>query len=310
MNIGVIVAAVLISLAIGAIVGVLYRKKIAESKVGNAEEEAKRIVNMAKIEAENLKKEEIIKAKEEIMASRKELDQEIKERRGEVQRQETRLLQREENLDKRSDNFEKKELEVEKHIKELEDQKEEVKKMYDDEIVKLQQIASLTKEQAKEKLLQEVDKEVSAEKAEIIRNAARTAKEDSLKNAREVLTYAIQKCAADHSQETTVSIVALPSDDMKGRIIGREGRNIKALETLTGVDLIIDDTPEAVVLSGFDPLRREVAKITLEKLIDDGRIHPAKIEETVEKAKQELAETIKSEGERAVLETGVIGYIR
>ena len=232
MNIGVIVAAILISLAIGAIIGVMYRKKIAESKVGNAEEEAKRIVNMAKIEAENLKKEEIIKAKEEIMASRKELDQEIKERRGEVQRQETRLLQREENLDKRSDNFEKKELEVEKHIKELEDQKEEVKKMYDDEIVKLQQIASLTKEQAKEKLLQEVDKEVSAEKAEIIRNAARTAKEDSLKNAREVLTYAIQKCAADHSQETTVSIVALPSDDMKGRIIGREGRNIKALETL------------------------------------------------------------------------------
>ena len=201
----------------------------------------------------------------------------------------------------------KTEQEIEKHIKELEEQKEEIQKMYDDEIVKLQQIASLTKEQAKEKLLQEVDKEVSAEKAEIIRNAARTAKEDSLKNAREVLTYAIQKCAADHSQETTVSIVALPSDDMKGRIIGREGRNIKALETLTGVDLIIDDTPEAVVLSGFDPLRREVAKITLEKLIDDGRIHPAKIEETVEKAKQELAETIKSEGERAVLETGVIG---
>ena len=173
MNIGVIVAAVLISLAIGAIVGVLYRKKIAESKVGNAEEEAKRIVNMARIEAENLKKEEIIKAKEEIMASRKELDQEIKERRGEVQRQETRLLQREENLDRRSDNFEKKELEVEKHIKELEDQKEEVKKMYDDEIVKLQQIASLSKEQAREELLQEVDKEVSAEKAEIIRTNLR-----------------------------------------------------------------------------------------------------------------------------------------
>ena len=231
MNIGVIVAAVLISLAIGAIVGVLYRKKIAESKVGNAEEEAKRIVNMAKIEAENLKKEEIIKAKEEIMANRKELDQEIKERRGEVQRQEARLLQREENLDRRSDNFEKKEQEIEKHIKELEEQKEEIQKMYDDEIVKLQQIASLSKEQAREELLQEVDKEVSAEKAEIIRAAARTAKEDSLKNAREVLTYAIQKCAADHSQETTVSIVALPSDDMKGRIIGREGRNIKALET-------------------------------------------------------------------------------
>ena len=307
MNIVVIVAAVLISLAIGVVVGMAYRKKVAESKLGNAEEEAKRIVNMAKIEAENMKKEEIIKAKEEIMASRKELDQEIKERRSEVQRQETRLIQKEENLDRRSENFEKKEQEVERHIQEVEKQKQEVKKMRDEEFAKLQQIAALTKEQAKEKLLKEVEKDITSEKAEIIREATVKAKEEANKKAREVLTYAVQKCAADHSQETTVSIVALPSDDMKGRIIGREGRNIKALETLTGVDLIIDDTPEAVVLSGFDPLRREVAKITLEKLIDDGRIHPAKIEETVEKAKQELADTIKSEGERAVLETGVIG---
>ena len=307
MNIAVIVAAVLISLAIGVVAGMAYRKKVAESKVGNAEEEAKRIVNMAKIEAENMKKEEIIKAKEEIMASRKELDQEIKERRSEVQRQETRLIQKEENLDRRSENFEKKEQEVERHIQEIEKQKQEVKKMRDEQFAKLQQIASLTKEQAKEKILKEVEKDVTSEKAEIIREATRKAKEESNKKARELLTYAVQKCAADHSQETTVSIVALPSDDMKGRIIGREGRNIKALETLTGVDLIIDDTPEAVVLSGFDPLRREVAKIALEKLIDDGRIHPAKIEETVEKAKYELAETIKSEGERAVLETGVIG---
>ncbi len=307
MNIVVIVAAVLISLAIGAVVGILYRKKIAESKVGNAEEEAKRIVDMAKIEAENLKKEEIIKAKEEIMASRKELDQEIKERRGEVQRQETRLIQKEENLDKRSENFEKKEEDLQKQVEELENQRQDLDKMYEEQLNKLQEIASLTKEQARDILLQEVQKDVTAEKAEIIRETTRKIKEDSIKNAKEVLTYAVQKCAADHSQETTVSIVALPSDDMKGRIIGREGRNIKALETLTGVDLIIDDTPEAVVLSGFDPLRREVAKITLEKLIEDGRIHPAKIEETVEKAKQELAETIKSEGERAVLETGVIG---
>ena len=307
MNIAVIVAAVLISLAIGVVAGMAYRKKVAESKLGNAEEEAKRIVNMAKIEAENMKKEEIIKAKEEIMASRKELDQEIKERRSEVQRQETRLIQKEENLDRRSENFEKKEQEVERHIQEVEKQKQEVKKMRDEEFAKLQQIAALTKEQAKEKLLKEVEKDITSEKAEIIREATVKAKEEANKKAREVLTYAVQKCAADHSQETTVSIVALPSDDMKGRIIGREGRNIKALETLTGVDLIIDDTPEAVVLSGFDPLRREVAKITLEKLIDDGRIHPAKIEETVEKAKQELADTIKSEGERAVLETGVIG---
>ena len=307
MYVVVIVAAVLISLAIGFTIGMIYRKKIAESKLGNAEEEANRIVSMAKVEAENLKKEEIIKAKEEIMANRKELDQEIKERRGEVQKQEARLIQKEENLDRRSENFEKKEQEVEKHIEELENKKQEVNNLYDEQLSKLQQIASLTKEQAREKLLHEIEKDVTSEKAEIIREAAKKAKEEAVKNAKEVLTYAVQKCAADHSQETTVSIVALPSDDMKGRIIGREGRNIKALETLTGVDLIIDDTPEAVVLSGFDPLRREVAKIALEKLLDDGRIHPAKIEETVEKAKQELAETIKEEGERAVLETGVIG---
>ncbi len=307
MNIVVIVAAVLISLAVGTVIGILYRKKIAESKVGNAEEEAKRIVNMAKIEAENLKKEEIIKAKEEIMTSRKELDQEIKERRGEVQRQETRLIQKEENLDKRSENFEKKEQDLSRQFEELEKQKEDLEKMYAEELNKLQEIASLTKEEAKNILLREVQKDITAEQAELIRESSRKIKEDSIKNAKEVLTYAVQKCAADHSQETTVSIVALPSDDMKGRIIGREGRNIKTIETLTGVDLIIDDTPEAVVLSGFDPLRREVAKITLEKLIEDGRIHPAKIEETVEKAKQELAETIKEEGERAVLETGVIG---
>ena len=307
MYIVVIVAAILISLAIGIFVGMAYRKKIAESKIGNAEDEAKRIVDMAKIEAENMKKEEIIKAKEEIMASRKELDQEIKERRGEVQRQETRLIQKEENLDRRSENFEKKEHEIENRIHEIENQKQEIQEVYDKQLAKLEEIAELTKGQARDKLLHEIEKDLTAEKAEVIREETRKAKEESIKNAKEILTYAVQKCAADHSQETTVSIVALPSDEMKGRIIGREGRNIKALETLTGVDLIIDDTPEAVVLSGFDPLRREVAKITLEKLIDDGRIHPAKIEETVEKAKQELAETIKSEGERAVLETGVIG---
>ena len=307
MNIAIIIVSVLISLAIGTVIGIVYRKKIAESKVGVAEEEAKRIVNMAKIEAENLKKEEIIKAKEEIMASRKELDQEIKERRGEVQRQEQRLIQKEENFDRRSENLEKKEQEVENHILQAEKHEEEIKKMELQEMEKLQQIARLTNEEAKEKLLKELEKDLSVEKAQLIREEERKAKEEVNKNAKELLTYAVQKCAADHSQETTVSLVTLPSDDMKGRIIGREGRNIKAIETLTGVDLIIDDTPEAVVLSSFDPLRREVAKITLEKLINDGRIHPAKIEETVEKAKEELAETIKEEGERAVLETGVIG---
>ncbi len=284
-----------------------YRKKIAESKLGSAEQEAKRILDLAKIESENLKKEEIIKAKEEIMASRKELDQEIKERRGEVQKQEARIIQKEESLDRRSENFEKKERELDKKWQEVEEQENKIGELYEKEVEKLQQIANLTKEEAKEKLLKEIEKELVTEKAVKIREANQKAKEEATKNAKELLTYAVQKCAADHSQETTVSIVALPSDDMKGRIIGREGRNIKALETLTGVDLIIDDTPEAVVLSGFDPLRREVAKIALEKLIEDGRIHPAKIEEMVEKAKQEVEETIKSEGERAVLESGVIG---
>ncbi len=307
MNIGIIIATILISLAIGILIGIAYRKKIAESKINSAEEEAKKIVNMAKIEADNLKKAKIIEAKEEIVNSRNELDQEIKERRGEVQKQEARLIQKEENLDKRSENFEKKEEDLELRQKELEEQKQKIEELHEKQIQELQRIASLTREEAKTLLLSEVEKNITAEKAAIIREANQKAKEDANKNAKELLTYAVQKCAADHSQETTISIVALPSDEMKGRIIGREGRNIKALETLTGVDLIIDDTPEAVVLSGFDPLRREVAKIALEKLIDDGRIHPAKIEEVVEKAKQEVEETIKAEGERAVLETGVIG---
>ena len=307
MNILIIIAAILISFAIGVPVGMAYRKKIAESKIQGAENEAKRLVDLAKIEAENLKKAEIFKAKEEIMNNRKELDQEIKERRGEIQKQEARLIQKEENLEKRSDNFEKKEQEVERELQDIERQKEEIVKLHEQEIVELQKIASLSKEEAKERLLAELDKELTAEKAAIIREKEQKAKEEATKNAKELLTYAVQKCAADHSQETTVSIVSLPNDEMKGRIIGREGRNIKALETLTGIDLIIDDTPEAVVLSGFDPLRREVAKIALEKLIDDGRIHPSKIEEMVEKAKEEVDNTIKEEGERAVLETGVIG---
>ncbi len=307
MTIVIIIVSVVISFAIGVPVGMAYRKKVAESKIQGAENEAKRLVDLAKIEAENLKKEEIFKAKEEIMNSRKELDQEIKERRGEVQKQESRLIQKEENLERRSENFEKKEREIERELQDIENQKEEIKKLHDQEVIELQKIASLTREEAKKKLLSEMDKELTAEKAALIREKEQKAKETAIKQAKEILCYSIQKCAADHSQETTVSIVSLPNDDMKGRIIGREGRNIKALETLTGIDLIIDDTPEAVVLSGFDPLRREVAKIALEKLIDDGRIHPAKIEEMVEKAKEEVENTIKEEGERAVLETGVIG---
>ena len=307
MEIVAIIAAIVISIAIAFPLGMAYRKKIAESKIQGAENEAKRVVELAKIEAENLKKEEIFKAKEEIMASRKELDQEIKERRGEVQKQETRLIQKEENLDKRAELFDKKEQDLEREFQDVEVQKQNIAQAHQEQLKKLQEISKLSQEEAKKQLLDAMEKEISAEKATLIRDLEQKAKEDSSKNAKEILSYAIQKCAADHSQETTVSIVALPNDEIKGRIIGREGRNIKALETLTGIDLIIDDTPEAVVLSGFDPLRREVAKIALEKLIDDGRIHPSKIEEMVEKAKEEIEQTIKSEGERAALETGVTG---
>ena len=222
MNILIIIAAVLISLGIGVVGGVAYRKKVAESKIQGAENEAKRLVDLAKIEAENLKKEEIFKAKEEIMNSRKELDQEIKERRGEVQKQESRLIQKEENLEKREGNFEKKEKEVEREWQAIEKQKEEIKELHNQEMVELQKIASLTKEEAKAKLLAEMDKELTAEKAALIREKDQKAKETAMKNAKEILSYAVQKCAADHSQETTVSIVALPNDDMKGRIIGRE----------------------------------------------------------------------------------------
>ncbi len=307
MNIAVIVIAALISVATGFVVGVVYRKKVAESKIQGAENEAKRLVDLAKIEAENLKKEEIFKAKEENMNARKELDQEIKERRGELQKQESRLIQKEENLEKRSENLEKKEMQADRELQDIEKEKEEIANIREQKLEELQKVAGLKKDEAKKILLDTMEKEITAEKAAMIREYDEKAKEDATKNAKEILSYAVQKCAADHSQETTVSIVALPNDDMKGRIIGREGRNIKALETLTGVDLIIDDTPEAVVLSGFDPLRREVGKIALEKLIEDGRIHPAKIEEMVEKAKEEIDNTIKSEGERAVLETGVNG---
>ena len=301
----IIVAAVLISLAIGVVIGIIYRKKIAESKIQGAEKEAKRLVDLEKIEAENIKKEEIFKAKEEIIKNKEELDKEIKERRGELQRQETRLIQKEENLEKRSDMYEKREKDLDKEYGLLEEKKEDIENLRQEQMKELQRISGLSKDQAKEYLLEEIEKEITPEKAALIRELEQKAKEQAEKNAKEILGYAIQKCAADHTSEMTVSLVSLPNDDMKGRIIGREGRNIKALETLTGIDLIIDDTPEAVVISGFDPLRREVAKLALEKLINDGRIHPAKIEEMVEKAKEEVAATIKAEGERAMLETGV-----
>ena len=297
----------LISAAIFIPVGIIIRKKSAESKIKSAESEANRILLNAKKEAENAKKEEILKAKEEILQSKNELDKEIKERRGEVQQQEKRLFQREEALERRSDSFERKEKELERNIQEADKRKKSLDEMYSKQIAELQRISGLSREEAKKILLQQLDKTLNDEKATLIKQAEQTAKETANKKAKELIGYAIQKCAADHTSETTVSVVALPNDDMKGRIIGREGRNIKMLETLTGIDLIIDDTPEAVILSGFDPLRREVARIALEKLIEDGRIHPAKIEEMVEKAKEEVEETIKEEGERAILETGIHG---
>ena len=307
MEILIIIATVLISGAVFIPIGIVIRKKSAESKISSAENEAKRLLENAKRDAENIKKEEIFKAKEEIMKSRDELNKEIRERRGEVQTQERRLIQKEENLDKRIETYDKKERELDKEFKAIESKKEDIQEIFNRQMQELQRISGLSSEEAKKQLLEELEKQLNNEKAILIKETEAKAKEEANKNAKEILSYAIQKCAADHTSETTVSIVNLPNDDMKGRIIGREGRNIKTLETLTGIDLIIDDTPDAVVISGFDPLRREVAKLALEKLIDDGRIHPAKIEEMVEKAKEEIEATIKAEGERATLETGVMG---
>ena len=307
MEFVIYIAIFLVSAVVFTFVGIAIRKKIAESKVGSAENEAKRIIELAQKEAENKRKEEIFKAKEEIINARKDLDNEVRERRGEVQQQERRLLQKEENLENRILQMEKKEQDLERRRQEIENKKKEITNTLDKQMAELQKISGFTKDQAKEMLLSELDKQLSLEKANLIKASETKIKEESIKNAKEVIGYAIQKCAADHTAETTVSIVTLPNDEMKGRIIGREGRNIRTLETLTGVDLIIDDTPEAVVISGFDALRREVARIALEKLMEDGRIHPAKIEEMVEKAKEEVAQTIKEEGERACLETGVIG---
>lgn len=307
MSIVINIAIFLITAIVFTFVGVFIRKKIAESKLKSAEDEAKRILDNARKDAENNKREEIFKAKEEILSARKDLDEEIRERRGEVQNQERRLIQKEENLEKKIDLVERREKEVDNKDRLLEEKKNELEEIADKQMQELQRISGLSSEEAKQRLLSELEKTMTAEKAAVIRDIESKTKEKAVKSAREIIGYAIQKCAADHTSETTVSIVSLPNDEMKGRIIGREGRNIKTLETLTGIDLIIDDTPEAVVISGFDPLRREVAKIALEKLIEDGRIHPAKIEEMVEKAKEEVEETIKEEGERAVLETGVVG---
>ena len=282
-------------------------QRATKNKILFLENEAKDLVEKAKREAEATKKESILEAKEEVHKLRNDLDRDSRERRSEIQRLERRILQREESLDKKSDLLEKKEETINKRLQEIDQMEENVQQLYVKRREELERISALTSEEAKEILLGEIRKEVSHEAALMIKDIESKAKEEADKKAREIITTAIQRCAADHVSESTVHVVALPNDEMKGRIIGREGRNIRTLETLTGVDLIIDDTPEAVILSSFDPIRREVARIALEKLIVDGRIHPARIEEMVERAKKDVENDIKEDGEQATLETGVHG---
>jgi ribonuclease Y len=308
-------AAVIISLCIGFVVsapiftfiGILYRKRIAEAKIGSAEKEAVTIVEEASKNAEAKKKEILLEAKEESIRTKNEAEKEAKERRNEVQRLERRLVQKEEALDRKSDSLEKKDEQLQKKIESLDHQKEEVSKIQAKQNEELERISGYTSEQAKEYLLATIENDVKHESAMLIKELEQKAKQEADKKAKDILSNAIQRCAVDHVAETSVSVVSLPNDEMKGRIIGREGRNIRAIESLTGVDLIIDDTPEAVILSGFDPVRREIARIALEKLIVDGRVHPARIEEMVEKAKKEVETMIREEGEAASYETGVHG---
>ena len=301
-----VVSAVVLG-ALGFVAGGLYRKKVAEAKIGSANEEALRIVNQAVQTAESKKKEAILEAKDEIHKLRNEVDKELRERRAEVQRQERRIIQKEENLDKKTENLEKKEESLAEKIKSADAKLEEVEMIKRSQLEMLEKISGYSKEQAKVILLQELDEQLTHEKALKILDFEQRTRDESDNLAREIISGAIQRCAADHAAEATVSVVALPNDEMKGRIIGREGRNIRTLETITGVDLIIDDTPEAITVSSFDPVRREVARLTLEKLIQDGRIHPARIEEMFEKSKREVEQTIKQTGERAVVDAGVNG---
>ncbi|SDY85053.1 ribonucrease Y [Proteiniborus ethanoligenes] len=294
-------------LAIGVLLGIYIRKTIAEAKIKNAEEEASRIVEEGKKQSETLKKELLLEAKEEIHKTRNDLEREIRERRMEIQKQERRLIHKEESIDRKSESLEKKEESLAKKLKDLEQKELVIDELYVKQIEELERISGLTSEDAREFLLNDIRKEITHDAAIMIKEIENKAKEEGEKKAREIIAYAIQKCAADHVAETTVTVVSLPNDEMKGRIIGREGRNIRTLETLTGIDLIIDDTPEAVILSGFDPIRREVARVALEKLIIDGRIHPARIEEMVEKAKKEVDNHIREQGEQATFETGVHG---
>ena len=307
MWIVIIAVAVLLTAVITAVITIQYEKKSTASTIGNAEEKARSIIDDALKNAEAKKREALLEVKEESIRTKNELDREIKERRAEAQRYERRVQQKEENIDKKADAIEKREASLAAKEEAINKMKIEVSKLNEQRVQELERISGLTAEQAKGYVLKIVEEEVKHETAVMIKEMETRAKEEADKKAKEYVVNAIQRCAADHVSETTISVVQLPSDEMKGRIIGREGRNIRTLETMTGVDLIIDDTPEAVILSGFDPIRREVARIALEKLIVDGRIHPARIEEMVEKAQKEVETMIKEEGEAAVLEVGVHG---
>ena len=306
-----VIIACVISVIVTAIVvwfiSSAYQKNAANSKIGNAEEKAREIIDEAVKSAEDKKRESMLEIKEESIKAKNELDKEIKERRNEIQRNERRIVQKEENLDKKMEAMERREASFTVKEEKLNKQKEEVAKLNEQRVQELERISGLTSEQAKEYLLKTIEEDVKLDTAKMVKEMENRAKEEANKKAKEYVVTAIQKCAADHVAETTISVVQLPNDEMKGRIIGREGRNIRTLETMTGIDLIIDDTPEAVILSGFDPIRREVARIALEKLIVDGRIHPARIEEMVEKAQKEVETMIREEGEAAVLEVGIHG---
>ncbi|MDY6314453.1 MAG: ribonuclease Y [Clostridia bacterium] len=303
-----VLAAVAVILGIGGFfAGVNYRKKVAEGELGSAEEQAKKILNDAYKQAESKKRELTLEAKEEIQKLRSDYDKEVKEKRNELNRQDRRLQQKEDSLDKKIENAEKKEAALVEKAEAVEKSRKEIESLKEKEMALLERIADMSTSEAKDLLLKKVEGEIRHETAKMISDIESKAKDEADEKAKNIIGLAIQRCAADHVTETTVSVVSLPNDEMKGRIIGREGRNIRAIETLTGIDLIIDDTPEAVILSGFDPVRREVARIALEKLISDGRIHPARIEETVERAQKAVAAKIKAEGERATFETGVHG---
>ncbi|WP_186577401.1 ribonuclease Y [Aquibacillus kalidii] len=304
----------LLALIVGAVVGYLIRKSIAEKKISSAEDLAKQIVEEGHRNAEVAKKEALLEAKDENHKLRQQADQELRERRMEIQKQETRLMQKEENLDRKDETLDKRELMLEKKESSLAEKQQQIEEMeskvgamLSEQQTELERISGYTTDQAKQIILERVEKEVSHESAIFIKEAENRAKEEADKKAKSILSLALQRCAADHVAETTVSVVNLPNDEMKGRIIGREGRNIRTLETLTGIDLIIDDTPEAVILSGFDPIRRETARIALEKLVQDGRIHPARIEEMVDKSRREVDEYIREVGEQTTFEVGVHG---